>query len=135
MVHAGVVPQWTAARTLALAAEVGGALRRDPRALFEHMYGDEPDRWEERLAGATRLRFIINVLTRLRVLEPGTQRATRDVRVIFGHWSALGLVERPGLLGLDSGCVWGGTLTGADLDSDRQPVSVGCAAYQEIGAP
>ena len=159
MVHAGVVPQWTAARTLALAAEVGGALRRDPRALFEHMYGDEPDRWEERLAGATRLRFIINVLTRLRLctadgrvdigikgppppppspLRPWfehPQRATRDVRVIFGHWSALGLVERPGLLGLDSGCVWGGTLTGADLDSDRQPVSVGCAAYQEIGAP
>jgi len=123
------------------------------------MYGDEPDRWEERLAGATRLRFIINVLTRLRLctadgrvdigikgppppppspLRPWfehPQRATRDVRVIFGHWSALGLVERPGLLGLDSGCVWGGTLTGADLDSDRQPVSVGCAAYQEIGAP
>ena len=159
MVHAGLVPQWSAARTLALAAEVGDALRRDPRALFEHMYGDEPDRWDERLAGAERLRFIINVLTRLRLctadgrvdisikgapppppspLRPWfeqPQRASRDVRVIFGHWSALGLVERPGVLGLDSGCVWGGALTGADLDSDRAPVSVGCSAYQEIGAP
>jgi bis(5'-nucleosyl)-tetraphosphatase (symmetrical) len=159
MVHAGIVPQWTAARTLALAAEVAGALRRDPRALFAHMYGDEPERWDERLAGAERLRFIINVLTRLRLctadgrvdisikgppppppsaLRPWfelPQRASRDVRVIFGHWSALGLVERPGVLGLDSGCVWGGTLTGADLDSDRPPVSVGCAAYQEISAP
>jgi bis(5'-nucleosyl)-tetraphosphatase (symmetrical) len=158
MVHAGVVPQWTAAMTLTLAAEVSKALRRDPRALFEHMYGDDPERWDERLGGAERLRFIINVLTRLRLctadgrvdtsikgppppppsaLRPWfehPQRASRDVRVIFGHWSALGLVVRPGILGLDSGCVWGGELTAADLDSDRPPVSVGCAEYQEIGA-
>jgi bis(5'-nucleosyl)-tetraphosphatase (symmetrical) len=156
MVHAGVVPQWTAAKTLTLAAEVGTALRRDPRALFDDMYGDEPERWDERLSGTARLRFIINVLTRLRLctadgridtsikgppppppspLRPWFEhprRATRDVRVIFGHWSALGLIDRPGVLGLDSGCVWGGALTGADLDSDRPPVSVDCAAYQQI---
>jgi bis(5'-nucleosyl)-tetraphosphatase (symmetrical) len=158
MVHAGVVPQWTAAGTVALAAEVAGALRRAPRKLFEHMYGDEPERWDERLAGAERLRFIINVLTRLRLctadgrvdisikgppppppslLRPWfehPQRASRDVRVIFGHWSALGLVERPGVLGLDSGCVWGGSLTAANLDSDRPLVSVPCREYQAIEA-
>ena len=158
MVHAGVVPQWTAARTLALAAEVSSGLRRDPRALFEHMYGDEPERWDEQLAGAERLRFIINVLTRLRLctadgrvdisikgppppppspLRPWfehPQRASRDVRVIFGHWSALGLVERSGVLGLDSGCVWGGSLTAANLDSDRPLVSVQCREYQSIDA-
>ena len=158
MVHAGVVPQWTAARTVALADEVSRALRRDPRALFEQMYGDEPERWDERLAGPERLRFIINVLTRLRLctadgrvdlslkgppppppsaLRPWfehPQRATRDVRVVFGHWSALGLVRRPDVLGLDTGCVWGGRLTAADLDTDRAPLSVDCAAYQEIGA-
>jgi len=158
MVHAGVVPQWTAARTLALAAEVSSALRRDPRALFEHMYGDEPERWDDQLAGAERLRFIINVLTRLRLctadgrvdisvkgppppppspLRPWfehPQRASRDVRVIFGHWSALGLVERSGVLGLDSGCVWGGSLTAANLDSDRPLVSVHCREYQSIDA-
>jgi bis(5'-nucleosyl)-tetraphosphatase (symmetrical) len=157
MVHAGVVPQWTVALTLTLAAEVGAALRRDPRALFEHMYGDEPDRWEERLAGYERLRFIINVLTRLRLctadgrvdislkgppppppspLRPWfehPQRASRDMRVIFGHWSALGFIERPDVLGLDTGCVWGGSLTAVDLDSDRPPVSVECAQYQQIG--
>ena len=158
MVHAGVVPQWSAARTLALADEVSSALRHEPRALLEHMYGDEPQRWDERLMGVERLRFIINVLTRLRLctadgrvdisikgppppppsaLRPWfehPQRASREVRVIFGHWSALGLVVRPGVLGLDSGCVWGGELTAADLDSDRQPVSVACAEYQEIDA-
>jgi bis(5'-nucleosyl)-tetraphosphatase (symmetrical) len=158
MVHAGVVPQWTVARTLDLAAEVSNALRRDPRALFEHMYGNEPHRWDERLTGVERLRFVINVLTRLRVcsadgrvdlsikgeppppsspLRPWfehAQRATRNARVIFGHWSALGLVQRAGVLGLDTGCVWGGTLTALDLDSDRPPLSVPCGAYQRIGA-
>jgi bis(5'-nucleosyl)-tetraphosphatase (symmetrical) len=157
MVHAGLVPQWSAALTLSLAAEVGRALARDPRTLFEHMYGDEPDRWDDRLAGAERLRFIINVLTRLRLctadgrvdiaikgppppppspLRPWfehRQRASRDVRVIFGHWSALGLVQQPGVLGLDTGCVWGGTLTAADLDTDRAPLSAPCAGYQRIG--
>jgi len=156
MVHAGVVPQWTAARTLALADEVSAALRRDARALFEHMYGDEPERWDERLAAPERLRFIINVLTRLRLctadgrvdtslkgppppppspLRPWfahPQRATRNVRVVFGHWSALGLIQQPDVLGLDSGCVWGGSLTAIDLDSDRPPFSVRCAAYQQI---
>ena len=156
MVHAGVVPQWTAARTLELADEVSSALRRDARALFEHMYGDEPERWDERLAAPERLRFIINVLTRLRLctadgrvdtslkgppppppspLRPWfehPQRATRNVRVVFGHWSALGLVQQPDVLGLDSGCVWGGSLTAVDLDRDRPPFNVPCAAYQQI---
>ena len=157
MVHAGVVPQWTLALTLSLAAEVAAALLREPHALFAHMYGNEPDRWDARLAGMERLRFIINVLTRLRLCSadgrvditlkgrppPGPsrlrpwfehpRRATRDVRVIFGHWSALGLVQRPGVVGLDTGCVWGGRLTALDLDVERAPLSVPCAAHQRVG--
>lgn len=156
LVHAGLVPQWTVALTLSLAAEVGETLRRDPRGLFAHMYGNQPDRWDERLAGIDRLRFVINVLTRLRLctadgridtsqkgrpppssspLRPWFEhahRATRDVRVIFGHWSALGLVQRAGVVGLDTGCVWGGALTALDLDAQRPPLSVPCSAYQEI---
>ena len=155
LVHAGVVPQWTVAVTLALAREVEAALRRDPRALFEHMYGNEPDRWSPQLAGMERLRFAINVLTRLRVctadgrvdlaikgeppLPPSPLRPwfalegrlTREARVIFGHWSVLGLVLRPGVVGLDTGCVWGGSLTAFDLDADRAPVAVPCRAYQQ----
>jgi len=157
LVHAGLVPQWTVALTLTLAAEVGAALRRDPRGLFAHMYGNHPDRWDERLAGMDRLRFVINVLTRLRLctadgridtiqkgrpprgpapLRPWfehARRRTRDVRVIFGHWSALGLVQRAGVVGLDTGCVWGGALTALDLDTERPPLSVPCASYQQIG--
>ena len=158
MVHAGLVPQWTVALTLSLSREVGEALRRDPRALFDNMYGNEPDRWHERLSGMARLRFAINVLTRLRVCtadgridlamkgEPPPppsplrpwftheKRASREARVIFGHWSALGLVREHGVIGLDTGCVWGGALTAVDLDAERPAVAVPCAAYQPIGA-
>ena len=159
MVHAGLVPQWTVALTLSLAAEVAHALRRDPRALLEHMYGDEPDHWDERLTGMPRLRFVINVLTRVRLCSadgridvasrgeppppPSTMRpwfehahrASREARIIFGHWSALGLVQRAGIVGLDTGCVWGGALTALDLDARAAPVSLPCAGYQRIGAP
>jgi bis(5'-nucleosyl)-tetraphosphatase (symmetrical) len=157
MVHAGLVPQWSAALTLALAREVSDALRHGPRALFEQMYGDEPDRWREDLAGAARLRFAINVLTRLRVctadgrvdlsvkgepppppspLRPWFEhrtRASRDARVIFGHWSALGLVRSPGLVGLDTGCVWGGRLSAVNLDAERPALWVPCAGHQTVG--
>ncbi len=154
LVHAGVVPQWTVQTALVLAREVESALRTDPRTLFENMYGDEPARWSEMLVGVDRLRFAINVLTRLRVctsdgevelkmkgkpprershLRPWFDIATRQsigTRIIFGHWSALGLLVRSDVVGLDSGCVWGGALTALDLDSSGPPVAVPCAGYQ-----
>jgi bis(5'-nucleosyl)-tetraphosphatase (symmetrical) len=119
------------------------------------MYGDQPDRWSESLHGTDRLRYAINVFTRLRICTPEGRvdlkmkgsakdvrlpwrpwfehenRQSRDVRVIFGHWSALGLVRSHGVVGLDTGCVWGGALTALDLDSrDAQPVSTPCGGYQ-----
>ncbi|MFI4885960.1 MAG: symmetrical bis(5'-nucleosyl)-tetraphosphatase [Steroidobacterales bacterium] len=158
LVHAGVVPQWTVAKTLELAREVESALRNDPGNLFAHMYGDEPDHWSEDLAGTDRLRFAINVLTRVRVCTneghinlrlkgkpPAAgspwipwfdvqSRRTRGNRVVFGHWSALGLIARQDVIGLDSGCVWGGALTAVDLDSDLAaggaPISLPCSGYQ-----
>jgi bis(5'-nucleosyl)-tetraphosphatase (symmetrical) len=154
MVHAGLVPQWTVGTALALAREVESALRTDPRTLFGNMYGDEPRRWDESLSGTDRLRFAINVLTRLRVctrdgevnlkvkgkppqegsaLRPWFELDTRqsaDTRIVFGHWSALGFVRRNGVVGLDSGCVWGGALTALDLDAERPPTAVPCAGYQ-----
>lgn len=158
MVHAGVVPQWTVETTLQLAREVESALRSDPRKLFQHMYGDEPDHWTADLEGTDRLRFAINVLTRLRVCTGDGRvnlrlkgkppagaspwlpwfdvqgRRTLGTRVVFGHWSALGLIMRDDVIGLDSGCVWGGTLTAVDLDASRAsgcvPVSVACSGYR-----
>jgi bis(5'-nucleosyl)-tetraphosphatase (symmetrical) len=154
VVHAGLVPQWTVSTTLALAREVESSLRTEPETVFEHMYGDEPDRWDDDLAGIDRLRFTINVLTRIRVCTPEGRidlkvkgkppppdspyqpwfevkdRASRDARVIFGHWSALGFVQRSGVVGIDSGCVWGGSLTSFNLDSEQPPLTVACAGYQ-----
>jgi bis(5'-nucleosyl)-tetraphosphatase (symmetrical) len=152
MVHAGIVPQWTAALTVELAREVSAALARDARGFFERMYGDRPDRWSEHLRGIERLRFAINALTRMRVCtvdgridvkmkgppnearlpyRPWFEHATRlsrDVRVIFGHWSALGLIQAHGVVGLDTGCVWGGSLTAVDLDDvHATPVCESCA--------
>lgn len=154
MIHAGLVPQWTVGITVALAREVESALRNDPALVFDHMYGDEPARWSDDLEAKDRLRFTINVLTRLRVCtadgrvdlkwkgkppQPNSpyqpwfdleRRESRNARVIFGHWSALGFVQRNGVVGLDSGCVWGGLLTAVDLDSGRPPITVACSGYQ-----
>jgi bis(5'-nucleosyl)-tetraphosphatase (symmetrical) len=152
MVHAGVIPQWTAAMTLELSGAVSAALAADPRDFLERMYGDRPDRWSEDLRGMDRLRFAINALTRMRVCTaegridvkmkgPPNEarlpyrpwfeheaRLTRDVRVIFGHWSALGLMQAHGVVGLDTGCVWGGSLTALDLDGPQAlPVCEPCA--------
>lgn len=154
MVHAGVVPAWDLAQTLALAGEVEALLRSDGLAAFlPRMYGDEPARWDPALGGDARARFVINVLTRIRyVAADGTLdlltkdgpdgappgfypwfdapgRATRGVPIAFGHWATLGLLDRDDLLGLDTGCVWGRQLSAARIDGGRREiVQVDCAA-------
>ncbi|MBK6866048.1 MAG: symmetrical bis(5'-nucleosyl)-tetraphosphatase [Ideonella sp.] len=156
LVHAGVAPQWDRDQTLALAAEVEAALRGPGRAGFMHvLYGDRPARWKAGLAGHDRLRFIVNALTRIRFctaegqLEFDTKdsagsappgfmpwyevpgRRTADTRVAFGHWSTLGALDRPNLLALDSGCVWGGALSAARIDAGRREIfQVRCAQAQ-----
>ena len=153
MLHAGVVPQWDLATTLQLAADLERALRDSPpREFLDAMFGNEPLRWSESLSGVERLRFTLNALTRIRfvradgTLEFATKggptaapagysawfdapgRRTAGTPIAFGHWSALGLLDRPDLLGLDTGCVWGGRLSGARLDAGarRTLVQVDC---------
>ena len=158
LVHAGVLPQWSADKVMALAAEVQAALRGDGwRDFLGQMYGNQPDRWDESLTGMARLRCIVNALTRMRLCTPDgvmdfkqkesagappgsgltpwfdlAGRRTADVTVVFGHWSALGLLMRDDVIGLDSGCVWGGKLTALCLD-DRRLLQVDCPEYQAIG--
>ena len=157
MVHAGVLPQWTAQQTLALAREVETALSGpDWIDFLGRMYGNAPARWDDALEGADRLRCIVNALTRLRFCTPdGTMalaaskgvatalpgympwfdvpgRSTGDVTVVFGHWSTLGLTIRHNLLGLDTGCLWGGRLSALCL-RDRSVIQVECPQYQRPG--
>jgi bis(5'-nucleosyl)-tetraphosphatase (symmetrical) len=155
LVHAGVPPQWSAEQTMELAAEVEAVLRGDGWVDFlARMYGNEPDRWDDSLTGIERLRCIVNALTRMRLCWPDGRmdfmhkesdkgpegssllpwfdvpgRRTAGVTVVFGHWSAMGLVLRPNLVGLDSGCVWGGKLTAVCLD-DRTLLQVDCPEYR-----
>ena len=146
MVHAGVLPAWSADTTMQLAREVECALRAaDGAAFFATMYGDAPDAWSEDLQGPQRLRVIVNALTRLRVCTPDGRmefgfsgsvdamptgylpwfavpgRQTASISVAFGHWSALGWLGRTDVLPLDSGCVWGGCLSALQV----RPQTVG----------
>ena len=147
LVHAGVVPQWTAQQVLGLAAEVEAVLLGPQLAGFmQVMYGNRPARWADDLAGHDRWRMVLNVLTRIRYCTPdGTLefdtkdgsgvappghlawfdvpgRATQGQPIAFGHWSTLGLRNRPDLLALDTGCVWGGALTAVRVDGGRREV-------------
>lgn len=155
-VHAGVLPQWTASQTLDLAREVETALRGpDWLHFLRQMYGNTPAKWDDQLEGVDRLRCIVNALTRIRYCSTdGTMdlsksdgsdilpgylpwfdvpgRKTEDVTVVFGHWSTLGLTMRPNLIGLDTGCVWGGKLTAVRLE-DRAVFQVKCPQYQRPG--
>ena len=142
MVHGGVLPQWDADQVLRLAAEVETVLRGPGLADFlATMYGNEPAKWDESLQGADRLRVIVNALTRLRFCTPEGRmdlkasggpaaappgclpwfelpaRRTAGVPIAFGHWSTLGYLQRPDLLSLDTGCVWGGCLSAVRLAS------------------
>ncbi len=161
MVHAGVLPQWSAAQAVRLAGEVETVLRGADWHVFMHqMYGNQPDQWHDGLQGAARLRVIVNALTRLRFCTaegrmefeskdsgasappgfmpwfdvPG-RRTAGDV-VAFGHWSMLGWVDRPDVISLDTGCVWGGALSAVRLGADaraRELIQVRCPQAQKPG--
>ena len=159
-VHAGVLPQWDAAQTLALAAEVEAMLAGpDLPAFLQVMYGNEPRCWDDELQGAERWRFVINTLTRIRFCTPAGElefatkdgadaapagfmpwyqvpgRATAGQPVAFGHWSTLGLINQARLLAIDTGCVWGGALTAVRIDGGRREVvQVRCEQAQPPGA-
>ena len=159
MVHAGVLPSWTAAQTLGLAEEVTTVLRsRQIGHFLQHMYGDTPNQWRDDLSGNDRLRMVINALTRLRfcssagLMEFETKegagtapegympwfdvpgRLTARDTVAFGHWSTLGWLGRSDVIGLDTGCVWGGCLTALRLAESpvaHERIHVKCEQAQE----
>jgi bis(5'-nucleosyl)-tetraphosphatase (symmetrical) len=161
MVHAGLAPQWDLDTTLRLAGEVERQLQGDQLIEFlQVMYGNEPTQWRADLAGFERMRFIVNVFTRIRFCDadghldlsskgdadtapPGFMpwfevpgRRTAGIPVAFGHWSTLGLLNRPELLALDTGCVWGGQLTAVRIDGGRRDiVQVDCEQAQRPALP
>ncbi|WP_395453197.1 symmetrical bis(5'-nucleosyl)-tetraphosphatase [Acidovorax delafieldii] len=161
MVHAGVVPAWTPTDTLERAQEVHAVLGSPDLPAFLHsMYGNTPDHWSDTLTGTDRLRVIVNALTRMRFCSsdgvmdfestesastapeglmpwfdvPG--RRTAGTLMAFGHWSTLGWLNRSELLGLDTGCVWGGCLSAVRFGTtlaDRELLQVHCEQAQQPG--
>ncbi len=157
LVHAGLFPQWSVEQTLSLAQEVEEVLSGpDWIDFLAQMYGNTPDRWSEELRGVDRLRCVVNALTRMRYCNadgvmdfvskesaagapaglmpwfdvPG--RKSSGQAIAFGHWSTLGLVLRPDLISLDTGCLWGGQLTAVSL-TDRQVLQIDCPQQQRPG--
>jgi bis(5'-nucleosyl)-tetraphosphatase (symmetrical) len=161
MVHAGVLPQWTADQTMANAQEVQAVLQNGHAAeFFKVMYGNMPNQWQESLTGMDRLRVIVNALTRLRFCTAQGEmefdskegagdaprgylpwfdvpdRKTAHIHVAFGHWSTLGWLGRSDVLSLDTGCVWGGSLSALRFnlqDQTQELIQVQCATSQQPG--
>ncbi|AKD24578.1 bis(5'-nucleosyl)-tetraphosphatase (symmetrical) [Polynucleobacter duraquae] len=145
-VHAGVLPQWDLQQTIECAQEVEKALRKKSyKDFLMNMYGNTPNKWSNSLKGYERLRVITNALTRIRFCTPtGTmefeskegfedgpkgyvpwfktpKRKTQDALIYFGHWSTLGLLQHRNVIGLDTGCVWGGKLTAMEVPESGKP--------------
>lgn len=143
LLHAGLPPQWDLALAIKSAREVEASLQADDYGDFlGTMYGNDPNHWDELTTDIERRRFIINCFTRLRYCDVegalaleekgtfGTQaeglepwfalkgRASRDLSVVFGHWSTIGGYQGNSVVALDTGCVWGGTLSALPLDDD-----------------
>lgn len=144
MVHAGLMPGWSAQQALALSAEVSAVLNSEQGTHFlAAMYGNQPDYWDDGLQGMDRLRVVVNTCTRMRMLNangrlelgfkgeladaPASLRAWFDLpctvraghTVLCGHWSALGLLIREDVIALDTGCIWGGSLSALRLDDGQ----------------
>lgn len=139
-VHAGVLPQWDLGQAVECAQEVEKALRKkNYKEFLANMYGNTPNKWSNSLKGYERLRVITNALTRIRFCTPSgtmefeskegfesgpkgyipwfktSKRKTQDTLIYFGHWSTLGLLREKNVIGLDTGCVWGGKLTAMEI--------------------
>lgn len=148
-IHAGVFPQWNINKTMELAHELEKVLRsKNYEKFLMEMYGNTPNHWSDKLKGAERYRAIINALTRMRFCSPKgvmefeskegagaapkgympwfevPNRKTQDAKIVFGHWSTLGLIKKKNVVGLDTGCVWGGPLTAMSLDKRPEFIQV-----------
>lgn len=151
LIHAGLPPQWDFNTTQEMALLAEQTLKSpDYMDFLKQMYGNKPDKWSASLTGVARLRFVINCFTRMRYCDDkgrldfantgavGSQpkelspwfalpnRKSRQMRIIFGHWSTLGYYEGYNCYAIDSGCLWGKQLTAIRLGDPVTRFSVDC---------
>lgn len=157
LVHAGLPPQWDFKKTKKMARKAEKVLQgNEYGAFFDKMYGDKPNIWSSELKGINKIRFIINCFTRIRFCDRfgrldfanngkvGSQpshlmpwftvpeRKSMDMRIIFGHWSALGYYQNNNCYAIDTGCLWGGELTAIKLGDPVKRISVDCEGFKKI---
>lgn len=156
LVHAGIYPAWTLQQALGYAEELHQVLASDNYLDFiHHMYGNKPKSWHDDLSDWDRLRFIVNSFTRMRYCESDgklnlkdkgpigsqrtgslpwfdmPQRKTRKQRILFGHWSTVGRLNRQDVYALDTGCIWGGDLSALQLDKETpRYLSIACPEFR-----
>jgi bis(5'-nucleosyl)-tetraphosphatase (symmetrical) len=156
MVHAGLLPGWSVAEARLLALEVEGALQGPHWQLFlQNLWGSQPNAWNDALTGWDRLRVIVNAMCRMRMCGANGEMALKykgpinaapagvqpwfavegrrsiTHKIVCGHWSALGFYDQDGILALDTGCVWGGCLTGVWLERNER-LQIQC---DQVAAP
>ncbi len=143
MAHAGLPPNWSFDTARKYSEEVMAVIRSERGDLyFRELYGNEPDIWSDQLTGMDRWRLLTNYFTRMRLMDdngrldfnhkgsldeapPGwrpwyefTAPALGGKRLLFGHWAALdGQTGFDNVIALDTGCVWGRTLTALCLET------------------
>ncbi len=148
MTHAGIPMIWRVEQAKQYAREVEACLQHDDTAtdFFYAMYGNTPAAWQETLASTDRLRTITNYFTRMRFirqdgsLDFDTKESIGEApphyhpwfdyarhlddsayHFLFGHWAALeGQTHKHHIHALDTGCVWGGTLTAMNLHTQER---------------
>jgi len=156
MIHAGLAPQWDLVTAQSCAKEIESVLQSNQHVEFlNKMYGNQPDVWDEKLTDWDRLRFITNCFSRLRYCnnngqlaleekgKPGSQaaglipwfevpnRKSANIRIVFGHWSTLGPIENDKIFPIDTGCLWGESLTALRLE-DCQKFSIDCPQIKKF---
>lgn len=146
MTHAGIAPIWDLETAKRRAKELEAVLHGPEYCHFlNHMYGNSPNHWSETLEGIERLRLITNYFTRMRFCNANgdldlhckektisddkhhypwfsvPNRVPIDAEIVFGHWAALeGHCPVPRIHAIDTGYIWGGTLTALRLQDKKR---------------
>ena len=145
MVHAGLLPSWDFNTAKMRAEKVEQQLQaKDYKDFLKTLNSKKPDAWHDEMTPSEQLQITVNVMTRIRFCDDKEQLAlsckgslgqqpagfkpwfewpqqrAADITVVTGHWAALGFLQRPGLLAIDTGCVWGQQLTAYRLDADNE---------------
>ena len=154
MAHAGISPEFDLGMAIRYARRVEEKLQSDhAKVWLKKMFKQGITRFNRDASKIDIDRYIVSAFTRMRYcyndsrldfdqkgaptqalrekgLKPwfeSQERKPLHLKVIFGHWSTLGLHQADGVLALDTGCLWGGSLTAARIDSDHEEIiSVTC---------